>query len=760
MYIQHLDLFTIFSFMVAFVMTFAATPIAKKIAFKVGAVDVPKDKRRMHTEPKARLGGIAIFYGFLVSVLCFGNLTSGIYERQQLGIIIGSFIVVVLGVFDDIKPRKAWVKFLIQIAAAIIPVMMGVRITVLSNPLADIFTKMSGWISEPFVALPDWVSIVISIFWIVGVTNAVNLIDGLDGLAAGVSSIAAIALLSVLMIEHTNTANLLIMAAALAGACFGFLPYNFNPAKLFMGDSGALFLGFILSCISIQGPFKMYVAFSVPFLILALPIFDTVFAIIRRIIHHQPIMAPDRGHLHHRLIDRGFSQRTTVVILYGLSAILAVSAIVTICTDFSGGLILILSVVLFCVFALAFVDRDNTLKNEKQGEKVLNTQLSKKDKIKVMTVFGTRPEAIKMAPLVKELEKREGIESIVCVTAQHRQMLDQVMQRFDIKADYDLDIMQQKQTLSTITSKALNGLEDVIKEVNPDIVLVHGDTSTTFAGALAAFYCQTKVGHVEAGLRTYDKYSPYPEEMNRKLVTQIADLFFAPTQNNKNHLIKEDISEEGIFITGNTVIDAVKLTVKDDYEFENEVLKSLDYKNNRVVLVTAHRRENLGKPLKNICRAILEMVNTHEDVHVVYPVHLNPAVREVAFGILGEHERIHLIEPLDVEELHNLMGKCYMVMTDSGGLQEEAPSLGKPVLVLRNETERPEAVQAGTVKLAGVEEKVILKLANQLLDDEKEYEKMSHAVNPYGDGKASVRTVDAILYYFGMAENKPKDFTY
>ena len=758
MHIQNMDLFTIFAFVVAFIMTFAATPIAKKIAFKVGAVDVPKDKRRMHTEPKARLGGIAIFYGFLVSVLCFGNFTSGVYERQQIGIIIGSIIVVVLGAFDDIKPRKAWVKFLIQIVAACIPVLMGVRISVISNPLADIFTGTGTWISQPFVALPTWLSYFVSIFWIVGITNAVNLIDGLDGLAAGVSSIAAVTLLSILMIQHTHTFNLLIMAAALAGACFGFLPYNFNPAKLFMGDSGALFLGFILSSISIQGPFKMYVAFSVPFLILGLPIFDTLFAIIRRIIHHQPIMAPDRGHLHHRLIDRGFSQRTTVIILYALSAILAVSAVVIICTDFSGGLILILSVILFCIFALAFVDREVPKKEKTENKpEVLK---SANEKIRVMTVFGTRPEAIKMAPLVKELEKREEIESVVCITAQHRQMLDQVMERFSIKADYDLDIMQQKQTLSTITSKALNGLEDVIKEVKPDIVLVHGDTSTTFAGALASFYCQTKVGHVEAGLRTYDKYSPYPEEMNRKLVTQIADLFFAPTQNNKNHLLKEDVPEDVIFITGNTVIDAVKSTVKDDYVFQNETLKSLDYKNNRVVLVTAHRRENLGEPLKNICRAILEMVNTHEDVHVVYPVHLNPAVREVAFGILGEHERIHLIDPLDVEELHNLMGKCYMVMTDSGGLQEEAPSLGKPVLVLRNETERPEAVHAGTVKLAGVDEKVILKLSNELLDNEKEYEKMSHAVNPYGDGYASQRTVDAIIYYFGKSENKPQDFSY
>lgn len=379
-------------------------------------------------------------------------------------------------------------------------------------------------------------------------------------------------------------------------------------------------------------------------------------------------------------------------------------------------------------------------------------------KIKVMTVFGTRPEAIKMAPLVKELEKREEIESIVCVTAQHRQMLDQVMDIFKIRADYDLDIMQSGQTLSDITTRAMKGIEGVIKEAQPDIVLVHGDTTTTFAGALASFYCQTKVGHVEAGLRTYDKYSPFPEEMNRVLTTQLTDLYFAPTENNVKNLLKENVENDKIYITGNTVIDAIKTTVCDNYEFADECLKTLDYENKRVILVTAHRRENLGEPLRNICNAILDTVNAFPDVEVVYPVHLNPLVKNTAEEILGGHERIHLIAPLDVTELHNLMNKCYMVMTDSGGLQEEAPSLGKPVLVLRNETERPEAVTAGTVKVAGVDKEIIKSLAKTLLSDKAEYDKMSHAVNPYGDGEASRRTVDAILYSFGITDKKPDNF--
>lgn len=381
-------------------------------------------------------------------------------------------------------------------------------------------------------------------------------------------------------------------------------------------------------------------------------------------------------------------------------------------------------------------------------------------KIKVMTVFGTRPEAIKMAPLVKELESRAEIESIVCVTAQHRQMLDQVMNFFEITPDYDLDIMKSGQTLSDITTRVMKGIEETIQVAKPDIVLVHGDTTTTFAGALASFYCQTKVGHVEAGLRTYDKYAPFPEEMNRCLTTYLADLYFAPTKNNEENLRKENVDPSKIFVTGNTVIDAIKHTVRPDYEFEDNTLKNLDYENKRVILVTAHRRENLGEPLENICRAILNIVNSANDIEVVYPVHLNPLVRNTAEKFLGNHPRIHLIAPLDVTELHNLMMRSYLIMTDSGGLQEEAPSLGKPVLVLRNETERPEAVAAGTVKVAGVDEDNITRLAKMLLTDKNEYETMSKAVNPYGDGLASERIVDAILYTFGKTTEKPSNFSY
>lgn len=380
-------------------------------------------------------------------------------------------------------------------------------------------------------------------------------------------------------------------------------------------------------------------------------------------------------------------------------------------------------------------------------------------KLKVMTVFGTRPEAIKMAPLALELKKYDEIESIVCVTAQHRQMLDQVLEIFGITPEYDLDIMKERQTLVGITSRVLEGLDEVIKKEKPDIVLVHGDTSTSFVAALAGFYNQVKVGHVEAGLRTYDKYSPFPEEMNRQLTGRIADLNFSPTEQNRQNLIKENVSDNIIYITGNTVIDALKTTVRDDYEFKDECLSKLDFGNKRVIIVTAHRRENLGKPLENICNALKQIVTEYQDIEIVYPVHLNPAVRETVFGILGSVDRVHLIDPIDVEELHNAMARSFMVMTDSGGIQEEAPALAKPVLVLRKETERPEAVAAGTVKIAGVDKEDIVRLAKELLDDESAYNKMAHAANPYGDGEASRRTVEAILYAFGYRDSRPENFS-
>lgn len=374
-------------------------------------------------------------------------------------------------------------------------------------------------------------------------------------------------------------------------------------------------------------------------------------------------------------------------------------------------------------------------------------------------MFGTRPEAVKMAPLVLELAGYKEFEPLVCVTAQHRQMLDQVLEIFGIKPDFDLNIMQDRQTLEGITIRALEGLSRVFEEVRPDIVLVHGDTSTTFVAGLAAFYKKIKTGHVEAGLRTFDKYFPYPEEMNRKLTGVLADLHFAPTGTNRQNLLNEGVNADKIHVTGNTVIDALKTTVKKDYVFEDTKLGDIDFNSRRVICVTAHRRENLGEPLRNICRALKWIVDNYGDIEVVYPVHLNPAVREAVNEILGDMNRVHLINPLDVQDMHNLMSRSYMVMTDSGGLQEEAPALGKPVLVLRNETERPEAIQAGTVKLAGTDESRIKALAKGLIEDKEEYNRMARAVNPYGDGQASGRIAGALLYEFGLACTRPDEFS-
>lgn len=365
-------------------------------------------------------------------------------------------------------------------------------------------------------------------------------------------------------------------------------------------------------------------------------------------------------------------------------------------------------------------------------------------KLKVMTIFGTRPETIKMAPLVLELKKREEIKTIVCVTAQHRQMLDQVLSAFDIVPDYDLDVMQKNQTLTDITSRVLQGLDGVMKEVKPDLVLVHGDTTTTFAGALAAFYNQVAIGHVEAGLRTFDKYSPFPEEANRQFVGVIADLHFAPTEKSKENLLKEQKKEKDIYVTGNTAIDALKTTVRENYS--HEILHWAE--GSKLITLTAHRRENLGEPMRQMFRAIKRVLEEHEDVKVIYPVHLNPKVQEVADEVFGNHDRVRLVAPMEVLDFHNILARSYLILTDSGGIQEEAPSLGKPVIVLRDTTERPEGIAAGTLKLAGTEEETIYSILSELLENQKEYEKMSTAKNPYGDGHASEKIVDIILERF------------
>lgn len=732
----------IITFAIAAIVAALLAKLTIKLAYKVGAVDIPKDERKIHKKTMPRMGGISFVIGFFVAII-YSLTAMEIDSTVNLtGFFLGLAIVTVMGFLDDVYRLKAWQKLICQIIAAIFVIASGLRIFYINIPFLNTY------------GLNEIISIIITFGWIVGVTNALNLIDGLDGLATGVSAISTLSLIIIFILNSSGVLPILL-TVALLGGLVGFLPYNFNPAKTFMGDSGSNFLGFFLAGVSMIGLAKTYtlMAIILPVIVLGLPIFDTLFAIVRRVANHKSIMQPDRGHLHHMLIDAGLSQKQAVLILYGVTALLGVMAVIMIETDIAK-----VSVIFAIILLLSVLGSRNVMKIKKIKDSVEKyAPEAIKDKLKVMIVFGTRPEAIKMCPLILKLREHEDeIQTVVCVTAQHRQMLDQVLNAFKIVPEYDLNVMKDKQTLTHITSAVLEGLYDVIGKEKPDIVLVHGDTTTTFSASLAAFYCKVKVGHVEAGLRTYDKYSPYPEEINRKLVTSIADIYFAPTQNNKNNLLRELVDESLIYITGNTVIDALKTTVLSDFKFSHPVLAKLDF-DKKIIFMTAHRRENLGKPLQDICSAVKEIAIKNKDVEVVYPVHLNPAVQDVATKILGEVKNVHLIEPLDVVTTHNLINKSYMVMTDSGGIQEEAPSLRKPVLVLRTETERPEAVVAGTVKVVGTNKDLIIAEATKLLKDKEEYKKMSRAQNPYGDGKACERIIQGILYYFGKRDERPKD---
>lgn len=751
----NIALLVLLALLVSCVIAYLATPVVKACAYKIGAIDVPKDNRRMHKDSVPRMGGLAIFLGFFFSVFLFTDITS-----QVRSMLLGGTIIVILGVLDDKFTLNALPKLFVQIAAALVAVLGGNVITYISNP--NVFSSVS------YLNLGIW-SIPVSVVWIVAITNAVNLIDGLDGLAVGVSTISSATMLIIALLLSDGESAILM--AALSGACLGFLPYNKNPATIFMGDTGSTFLGFVLAVVSIQGLFKMYsiISFVVPFLMLGLPIFDTAFAFTRRILHGQNPMKADRSHVHHRLIDMGLSQKQTVAVLYVISAILGVCAVLLATSGAGKALIFMIAVLAAAVVAGAIFlpnvrahERKEAIQAHKLAEEtqaeLYPKELSKAMKpIKVMTIFGTRPEAIKMCPLVLEMEKNPDIQPVCCVTAQHREMLDSVLEIFQVKPDYDLNIMKPRQTLAMITSNCLEGIDGVLDDCQPDLILVHGDTSTTFAGALAAFYHQIPVGHVEAGLRTWDRYSPFPEEMNRRMTGDIAELHFAPTEANRANLAKEGIVQN-VFVTGNTVIDALRTTVQQEYVFSTQALNELDFKNKKIICVTCHRRENYGEPMKQIMTALKRIATDFKDVELVYPVHLSPVVRDAVKKYLAGTPCVHLIDPLTADEMHNLMARSYMIMTDSGGLQEEAPALGKPVLVLRKETERPEAVEAGTVKIAGIEEETIYQMAKELICNQEAYDRMAHAVNPYGDGLACQRIVEAILYHFGHREEPPKDF--
>lgn len=722
----------VLALVIAFAVAYLMTPVCIKIAPKIGAIDIPKDNRRMHTKPIPRFGGLAMYLGTMIAIIAVVPL-----DKKIIGILLGGTFIFLVGVYDDLKTISAKAKLACQIISGLIVFATGTKIAYLHIPFTG----------ADYFYFPPVVMAVITVVWIVAITNTINLIDGLDGLAAGTSLIASMCIAYSAFISGNVITAVILMT--LAGATLGFLPHNFNPAKIFMGDAGSLFLGFMLASISIETmKGTTLIVMIVPLIALGLPVFDTVFAIIRRLVNKRPIMEADKGHLHHRIMARGMGQKGTVILLYAISGVLGICAV-----QFGQGnstealFLMIVAAAVIYVFAKP-VKEDAKVENKALKETLANVKEKEEGKVRVMSVFGTRPEAIKMAPLVKAMEEDDNIDSILCVTAQHREMLDQVLDLFELTPKYDLNIMKPNQTLSMITANVINGLDEIVAVEKPDIILVHGDTTTTFAASLSAFYHKVKIGHVEAGLRTYDKYSPYPEEMNRVMTGHMADLHFAPTENNKNNLLKEGIAEADIFVTGNTVIDALLNVAGRGYEFTEDVLKDIDFEGHRVITVTCHRRENLGENMVNIFSAIRDIALKYDDVEIIYPVHLNPAVRKTANEILDGVERVHLIDPLQYQPFVNLMAKSFFILTDSGGMQEEAPALGKPVLVVRKETERPEAVAAGTARLAGVERDQIYEMACDLLDSKESYEKMSKAANPYGDGTTSKQIIEIIKRTF------------
>ncbi len=718
---------------IAFVVSWLMTPVCIKLAPKIGAVDIPKDGRRMHSKPIPRFGGLAIYLGTMAAILIMAPHT-----MKVMGIVLGGTFIYLVGLYDDLRDMSAKVKLGCQILSGLIIFATGTKIAFIHIPFHD---------QSSYIFLSPVLMCILTVLWVVGFTNTINLIDGLDGLAAGITLIASLCVAySAVVTGHPETALLML---AIAGGALGFLPYNFNPAKIFMGDAGSQFLGFMVASVSLETmKSTTIIILLIPLIALGIPIFDTLFAIIRRKRNNRPIMEADKGHLHHRIMAWGMGQKRTVILLYAISGILGICAIQLGQRNYMASFIMLLIAGAFIyVIASSGMGPGEAVKS--QAAKAAVQALEKEPgKIRVMSVFGTRPEAIKMAPLVRALEEDDRIDSILCVTAQHREMLDQVLSLFELTPKYDLNIMKPNQTLSMITANVIGGLDPIVEAEKPDVLLVHGDTSTTFVAALSAFYHKVKIGHVEAGLRTYDKYSPFPEESNRVLTGHLADFHFAPTPVNRENLLKEGIPEENIFVVGNTVIDALLQVAGKPYEFEDETLRNIDFDNHRVITVTCHRRENLGENMVHIFSAIRDIALKYEDVEIVYPVHLNPAVRQTAGEILEGVDRVHLIDPLQYQPFVNLMARSYFILTDSGGMQEEAPALGKPVLVVRKETERPEAVAAGTAKLAGVEQQQIFDMACELLDSREAYEKMAHAQNPYGDGTTSKQIVDIIRKSF------------
>ncbi len=575
-------------------------------------------------------------------------------------------------------------------------------------------------------------TMIITLLWYFICITSMNFIRSYKRLADGTIFIMSMGTLILALVN--NNIELILFSVMLLGVSATLMKFKVNTNNI-----TAKLYGFVFAFIMANYYICDIKTLIIAAVIIAMPIMNLKTVIVSRIIKGTTLTVRDRSHLYTRLEEGGYTKCQILSLLYSVEGLCVIVSLIASITNNLWFLAMSLIGIIVLQICIAKIP-------EKQG------------KVTVMSVFGTRPEAIKMAPLIKELEKNPDINSVVCVTGQHKEMLYQVLDIFKIKPDYDLNIMKKGQSLVGISARILNTLEKVVKRVKPDLILVHGDTTSTFIGALAAFDMQVKVGHVEAGLRTYNKKEPFPEEMNRVLTGQLADFHFAPSSLAKENLLKEGIKEEQLYLTGNTVVDAVQYTYKEEYIFKEKALNKIDYKNKKVVLMTAHRRENIGLPLDNICMAVLELVTKNEDVEVIYAVHKNPAVRKIVYGRLGDNSRIHLVEPLDVCDMHNVMKRSYIMLTDSGGLQEEAPSFNLPTFVLRNVTERPEGLETGILRLVGTDRVKIIEEVTKVLNDKDEHKKMSESVNPYGDGSASKRIKNAILYAYGLRTGRPDEF--
>lgn len=566
------------------------------------------------------------------------------------------------------------------------------------------------------------------------VINGVNILRKLDLLVPGISLIASVSFIFTTLL--TGNYELISLAAIIVANSLILTLCNVKVNNII-----GLTLGYILGYISIGCQVQNSILLIVAVLILGLPIFNLCYVVIKRLKKGTIISVRDQEHVFLKMAEKGYSNVKIISIFYLTTFFVATCGYIF--AKFENPYFLLGALVILFLFTLA-----------------LEIKPKKTHKLKVMSIFGTRPEAIKMAPVIKELESCEEIESVVCVTGQHKEMLYQVLDAFEIYPKYDLNIMRNRQTLVGISSRILKVLEKVVKREKPDLILVHGDTTSTYVAAFLGYYMNVEVGHVEAGLRTYNRREPFPEEMNRVLTGALATYHFSPSKTAKENLLKEGVPEENIFITGNTAVDSTKLTYKEDYNFKEQIINQVDFKNNKVIVMTAHRRENLGEPLENICRAVKRLVTENKDVVVIYAVHKNPAVRDTVYSILKGLDRVLLVEPLDVMDMHNLMKRSYLMLTDSGGLQEEAPSFGLPTVVLRNVTERPEGIETGILKLAGTDEDTIYNIASEILNDESVHERMASSVNPYGDGFAARKIVDAIRFKYHLTDERPEDFSF